>query len=250
MVSNATRNCIYMSTLPPSNRNLKTSKEFGPIRRANGLAQEERRQIRRATDRVHELAHASLAALTHVGCEVIVTDIRGKVAYHTDRAPALLKTCNNSILLRHQSLIFLCKEHNLRINQFVSRVAQGKVENSAPDAIFFVQRANQLPPITVSLFPLFNNLPCGEALTFIMYAMRDTEHQRHAHWRIFARQFLLTGAELRLCKALHSGLSVAQHAANCCVTSNTVRTQLKSIFDKTNVRRQSDLLLLIVSYLY
>ena len=57
--------------------------------------------------------------------------------------------------------------------------------------------------------------------------------------------FNLTPAESRLLRCLLQGLSPNQYAAVKNLSQNTVRNQLKSIFEKTEVRRQSDLVGLV-----
>jgi DNA-binding CsgD family transcriptional regulator len=57
--------------------------------------------------------------------------------------------------------------------------------------------------------------------------------------------FGLTLAESRLARALLQGISPSQYALRQDLSQNTVRNQLKSIFEKTDVRRQSDLVNLI-----
>ena len=57
--------------------------------------------------------------------------------------------------------------------------------------------------------------------------------------------FGLTLAESRLAECLIQGISPTQYAAQQTLSQNTVRNQLKSIFEKTGVRRQSDLVSLI-----
>ena len=61
--------------------------------------------------------------------------------------------------------------------------------------------------------------------------------------------FNLTPAESRLLTSLLQGLSPNQYAALKSLSQNTVRNQLKSIFEKTEVRRQSDLVSLVSTVL-
>jgi DNA-binding CsgD family transcriptional regulator len=58
---------------------------------------------------------------------------------------------------------------------------------------------------------------------------------------VLAELFNLTPAESRLLTCLLQGLSPNQYAALKNLSKYTVRNQLKSIFEKTEVRRQSDL---------
>ncbi len=62
---------------------------------------------------------------------------------------------------------------------------------------------------------------------------------------LFAELYALSPTELRVVTALMQGKSAEEYAQEMGVTMNTVRTQLKSIYKKTNTRRQSELLLLL-----
>ena len=59
------------------------------------------------------------------------------------------------------------------------------------------------------------------------------------------RRLGLTAAEARLTAKLLQGLSLADAASALTISTHTARTQLKSIFAKTGVRRQSELLRLL-----
>jgi DNA-binding CsgD family transcriptional regulator len=62
---------------------------------------------------------------------------------------------------------------------------------------------------------------------------------------VLCKTYELTAAESRLAGRLLSGESLSAAAEQLSVTKNTVRTQLKSIFLKTDTRRQSELLRLL-----
>ncbi len=53
--------------------------------------------------------------------------------------------------------------------------------------------------------------------------------------------FRLTGAEARVMASLLEGLQISEIAQRYGVSANTVRTQLQRLFEKTNTKRQSDL---------
>lgn len=59
--------------------------------------------------------------------------------------------------------------------------------------------------------------------------------------------FDLTPAEARLAKALASGATLATTAASFGVSPQTLKTQLKSVFEKTGVSRQADLVRLLAA---
>ncbi|XCV40784.1 helix-turn-helix transcriptional regulator [Methylococcus sp. ANG] len=56
-----------------------------------------------------------------------------------------------------------------------------------------------------------------------------------------------TQTEVRLAEALVAGLSPGEYAADAGVSMNTVRTQIRSMFEKTRTRRQADLVKLLTS---
>ena len=62
---------------------------------------------------------------------------------------------------------------------------------------------------------------------------------------VLASRYHLTRAEIEISKAIASGATVEDIAAGRRVSDNTVRTQLKRIFAKTDISRQSQLALLV-----
>ena len=60
--------------------------------------------------------------------------------------------------------------------------------------------------------------------------------------RLIAELYGLTPAECRLAAALLAGQTLADYAENTRLTRNTVKTQLRSVFAKTETARQSDLM--------
>lgn len=67
---------------------------------------------------------------------------------------------------------------------------------------------------------------------------------------ILRTQWGFTPAEARLAQRLMEGLSLDEAAECTHVTKNTVRTQLRSLFDKTETRRQSQLVRVLLELSY
>ena len=63
--------------------------------------------------------------------------------------------------------------------------------------------------------------------------------------QILRSSFGLTGAEAGVAHQLASGRSIKEAAAELGVSVNTVRNQLQAVFQKSGIRRQSDLILLV-----
>jgi pimeloyl-ACP methyl ester carboxylesterase/DNA-binding CsgD family transcriptional regulator len=81
------------------------------------------------------------------------------------------------------------------------------------------------------------NICCG-----LLIARADSPAQIR---RVLQSSFGLSAAELAICQHLHAGLQLKEVAQKLDISPNTARNQLQSIFDKTNVNRQSDLLLMM-----
>jgi DNA-binding CsgD family transcriptional regulator len=86
-------------------------------------------------------------------------------------------------------------------------------------------------------------------MTNVTSVMVTEKAQKEIGRDVLVDLFNLTPAESRLLTCLLQGLSPNQYAALKNLSQNTVRNQLKSIFEKTEVRRQSDLVSLVSTVL-
>ena len=68
-------------------------------------------------------------------------------------------------------------------------------------------------------------------------------------WQISVLQELLGQLETRLIDELLQGSSIAIAADKLGISENTARTQLRSVFSKTNVHRQAELIRLVLTSL-
>jgi len=117
------------------------------------------------------------------------------------------------------------------------------------DTVLALRRDGEQPPYLLRVFALpKDDQPCrsadGLVLLLVDDPMRDSIPRR-TDADLFGRAFHLTPAEARLAVHLAAGASLTEAAAALNVTRNTVRTHLRTIFGKTEVRRQSELALLV-----
>jgi DNA-binding CsgD family transcriptional regulator len=85
----------------------------------------------------------------------------------------------------------------------------------------------------------------AEAALFIDIIHEPDADEEAQFWQ---QEFLLTRAEARLAVQLMAGASLTQAADLLGVTHNTVRSQLRAIFEKTQARRQADLVRMLQSH--
>ncbi len=77
--------------------------------------------------------------------------------------------------------------------------------------------------------------------------MRDLKLSGKQQWpEWWTQEFGLTSAEARVVEALLKGLTVSAISCERGVSINTVRSQIRSIFHKTQVNRQADLIRLLL----
>ena len=91
----------------------------------------------------------------------------------------------------------------------------------------------RLPERRKETFSLHHN---AKSVVFVF-----TETTTPAPARLMAGLFKLTPAEMALAEALAAGQTLTEYAERVGVSRNTLRTQLRSIFDKTDTKRQSEL---------
>ena len=81
----------------------------------------------------------------------------------------------------------------------------------------------------------------GKQRPAVAVFVRDTEGQSQPPLRLAQQLFQLTPAETMLAIQLANGLSLEEAATELNIRRNTARAHLRSIFSKTGVRRQTEL---------
>jgi len=123
-----------------------------------------------------------------------------------------------------------------------------RIGQPSAGTLIAIHRDEGQPPYRASIFPLridhvLRGLASkGEAVVFVDDP-NDTSSP--APTDLYSRAFRLTPAEARLAVHLASGASLTEAADEFGVTHNTVRAQLRSIFDKTDTHRQGELVRLM-----
>jgi DNA-binding CsgD family transcriptional regulator len=115
-------------------------------------------------------------------------------------------------------------------------------------ALLSIWRNDKEPPYRASIFPLRRQdavRGLTRDATAVLFVDDPNDDAKPARPELFSHAFRLTPAEARLAIHLASGASLTEAADEFGVTHNTVRAQLRSIFDKTDTHRQADLLRLL-----
>ncbi len=99
--------------------------------------------------------------------------------------------------------------------------------------------------VTVAPFRGFSCISPQRPATVLFIS--DPERDAELSIDLLRRAYGLTPAEAKLASILVEGHSLKESAALCRVTHNTAKSQLKSVFSKTEVKRQSELIRLLLN---
>ncbi len=102
------------------------------------------------------------------------------------------------------------------------------------------------PPLQLQISPIRNSMIQTSEPAAAVVLINDPLHQRPAQ-DVLRVLYGLTPAECRVALLLSDGHAPRQIANMIAVTDNTVRSQIKSIFSKTGVRRQGELIRLLLN---
>ncbi|HTM60289.1 MAG TPA: hypothetical protein VL199_07995 [Burkholderiales bacterium] len=170
---------------------------------------------------------------------LIIVDHEGHVEYRNRHATALLKSGRVGLALARGAVT--AKVHALR-EQLMEAVERACATEQRTSAVCVPEPGTSpdlWPRMVVA--PVVATGPMNERRAAIW--ILNTEPQLPDE-ELLAALFRLSRAEARLAVGLLKGLSAAECAAQSGVGVATIRSQLHSIFSKTGVRRQAQLVAL------
>ncbi len=173
-------------------------------------------------------------------CALITVDHEGRVEYRNRPAAALLKSGRAGVTLARGAVA--AKSHALResLMQAIHR-ACAESRSSGVCVPEPGTPADQWPRIIVVPMVGTGALSDRRAALWIL----NTESPLVPDEDLLSALFRLSPAEARLAIGLLKGLSAAECAVHGGVGVATIRSQLHSIFSKTGVRRQAQLVALL-----
>jgi len=203
---------------------------------------ERRQRFRRASDYQAEYFQKIFDSFEVVGRHVLLLDSDRQVLYRSGKVDGLLNRYNLPVTLEPK--FSLTEPDNAKQFMAFVKTLKQPINPENPSSCIFLLKRGEESPLLLSCFPLSNTEQNANGPT-ILVLLCDTDYISQSQWSAFQKLFGLTLAELKLCLALSDGLSLTEYEEKYGVSINTVRNQLKSVFNKTNTRRQSDLVRLI-----
>jgi DNA-binding CsgD family transcriptional regulator/PAS domain-containing protein len=203
-------------------------------------------------ERLAGLAQARAAAedlIDRLPFGVVILDGHGR-AIVVNRVAEQILDARDGLILRNRSLEAASGEQTAELRAMVAgaiAVARGERLESGSETLA-VGRPSLKRPLQVLVTPLRTAaaaLSLGRRTPVAAVFISDYEREHLPTDAILRKFYGLTPAETRLAMLLLQHKSLEEAAESLHISLNTVRTHLKSLFEKTGTRRQSELLRLL-----
>ncbi|NHN39573.1 helix-turn-helix transcriptional regulator [Pseudomaricurvus alcaniphilus] len=182
---------------------------------------------------------------------IVLLNEAGKAVFTNPVAKQLLKT-SGGISLSDGRLRSEREEETEKLNKLVARCIQtANIKGAVNDGFISISRNNLgKPPLSLSVSSYANKLDSrtvaasnGRALVVIF----DPERRQNTQEYILERLYDLTATEAALATQLADGKTLTELALSNAVSRETLRSQLKRVFQKTHTKRQSELVKLVLT---
>ena len=230
----------------------KTSPKFSSAERA--LCSMFLPHLRRALhlhnllDRSESMSELYAQAISRLSVATIVLDETGKVLRLNPVAEEILKSADGLKLVGGR-LEATYPSDNRELQRLVKHAFSAEVREGGltADAMSVTRPSGQ-----VSLGLVVEAIPSlewaeGKSKPAAVIYIRDSVGKSLASEVVTKQLFNLTKAETALAMELANGLSLEEAAENLNIRRNTARAHLRSIFSKTGVRRQTELVRILLN---
>jgi DNA-binding CsgD family transcriptional regulator/PAS domain-containing protein len=200
-------------------------------------------QLNRQLAALEARAAAAEGALDRLATAMLVLSADGQVLHLNPQAERIL-SAGDGIIQRGGRLEANRVDESQQLRGLVAAAAAAPADIAVqPGGVMTVARRSGRRPYEVLVAPISGTtlkLGFGGALVAVFIRTPEAKVTTPVEW--LRQLYGLTAAEARLMQALLAGDSLDEVAARFAVTRETVRTQLKAIFQKTGAASQSDLI--------
>ena len=189
--------------------------------------------------------YSSTFARQSVG--IITLDERGKIVTRNTVADTLIREKDGLSIVNDQ-IHLESPSARSKLQEYVEAIAAAQRDQApAPTNALSVDRPSGKADLELLIKPMMidKTVEPGHTPHMIVF-INEPERSYEIDTRILMSLYGLTKAEVNLSKLLAEGANLDQAAADLGIARNTARAQLRSIFAKTGVSRQSMLVSLIL----
>lgn len=178
---------------------------------------------------------------------VVLLDAKGNMLLVNLAASAIFAS-EKALRLTPQGLVASIPFENSQLNALVQgAINTGNGNGLHSGGAIAITRDGLRPSLQVLVTPLRTKMVhLGKNVPVALIFVSDPERKPLSDSAMLAQLFGLTPAECRLAMSLAVGDSLKDAAGCSGLRQSTLRSQLKSIFAKTNTKRQSELIRLLL----
>lgn len=201
-------------------------------------------QLNQVLHEAKSLGMGAFAALEYLDRGALLVGVNGLVRSANGMADLIL-SAGDGLTLKDGRLSCANSRETAALNRLVAQTVRGIVARD--EGSLLVGRSEGRSPLTVQClpFPISDWWP-GFTQQLAMIFITDPDVRIEQATERMRQRYGLTHAESRLLWEIARGGGRKSAAANRGISVATARTQLTSIFDKTGVRRQSELVRLLL----
>ena len=183
--------------------------------------------------------------LASTGCGIVQLDWRGRILEANDRARELLRT-GDGLCDQDGFLFSPSPDDDAGLQMLLTRAlppfgAQGAAGSAT------LRRSVGLPPLRLHVSPVGSRETESLAWPVAAIVVVDPGSETRVDPGVVAERLGLTPAESRVAALLAEGKTVLEVASETGCKVTTIRTHVRHIFDKHGIRRQVDLVQLVLS---
>jgi DNA-binding CsgD family transcriptional regulator/PAS domain-containing protein len=189
-------------------------------------------------------SNALESAIDHLKIGVVLLDSKGGVVHFNRMAEELLRR-NDGLLLAQNRLHASAQRESSDLQTLITGTVPTSQDKrlGSGGTVLISRRSGR--PLSLTVAPLPNVGVFGQHPSAVLF-VADPDQKVDLPADLLRRCYGLTIAEARLAMTLVERRSLKEAADLSGVTLNTAKSQLKSIFSKTQVQRQSELIKLLL----
>lgn len=178
---------------------------------------------------------------------IVLMDSKGEIIFINKAATALFSD-RDGLLVHGNRLRAESSAESARLTAIIDSAASISASDgiSAGGSILISRRTR--PPLQALITPIRNTMLHNFHRVAAVAFVNDPLRTHRPAEAVLRTLYGLTPAECRIALLLSDGRAPRQIAMTVGVTENTVRSQVKSIYAKTGVKRQSDLIRLFANH--
>lgn len=173
------------------------------------------------------------SVIDHISMGLLLIDEKGSVLWSSQAAEKMIEK-SSVTTLHNQQLRFLNSNVNLSFRGILSDLAD---QPSGLERHILVVEDEHSNALEIMLTPFHND----GSLPYALVYLKDAQSAAMIDPKEVQMLFALTPAEANIAVALAEGLTLSEYSELKGISIGTARIQLKSVFSKTGVNRQAEL---------